>query len=228
MPIDKVLFFCVSGQRFTNRTNVYSRLKTLLPEKYPDLADDFAFLGNPFKKLPFPLMWDKEEREEDPTTRLFACWTDLNRFCVGTLRPALEAKQIIVVDGFGLDALLYSTAMVESSEQNDEARRLHSNFVASRLYEQQIPAPEYFITSADTNVVDNHLMKKHPLLKRIPILERRAFIRYEERAISEYFIKIKYQKTPNYIDASLTVEQMAESVALIVGNRIHQRSHMAA
>jgi hypothetical protein len=72
------------------------------------------------------------------------------------------------------------------------------------------------------------MQHKEPRLKKIGQEVRHTFIAYEERMCAEYFNKVKFQKAPNYIDASLSSDEMAAHVAKIFGDRLKHRSVVAA
>lgn len=215
-------FFSLSGQRGTGRTKVYQLLEDHLPERFPDVS--IAFLGNPLPNLQLPLSWQLTEQELHATTRLMSCWTVLNEFCVKKLRPALAEYDVIITDGFGLDALLYATALCDHVAENDEAFRLHDGLVSARIRAQGLEAPEYIITQADAGVVDRYMCDfKHGAFSVDP-KKRWAFIQYEERTISQYFERIAHQKNPYFVDASLSIEDMGHTIIDFIARRIKASS----
>ncbi len=216
------LCLSVSGQRYTNRTELYERLKIVLPDRIP--GQTFEFLGNPFNRLPFPLVESAEDREDSPATRLMGCWTKLNRFCDKKLRPLLTSDSVIITHGFGLDALLYATACASCDTENDEAIRLHNGLVNLRLHEQGIEPPEYFITRANKRTLDARMLEAIPELERLSQAARFRFIAYEENAIEQYFKRVKNQKKPHFIDADEPVEDMIEQVVSVIDKRLRQRT----
>ncbi len=222
----EALLFSVSGQRLTNKTELYHRLKEELSRRFPEIP--FMFPGNPFDRLPFPLTWERDRGADAPTTRLLECWTRLDRFCSRNLCSLLRTKSVIFVHGFGLDALLHATACVDCETANDEAFRLHNGLVRLRLQEQNIEAPEYFITRADVRTLDARIVKRYPALTDMPQAARTRFIRYEEGTINTYFRRIKHQKEPHFIDAGETVENMVEQVVAVVMRRLQERKLLAA
>lgn len=217
------LCFSVSGQRHTNRTQLYDKLRSALPEHFP--KQRFEFIGNPFSHLPFPLIESLGGREDmdSAPTRLLECWTKLNRFCDKKLRPLLHTNAIILTHGFGIDALLYATACAECEDENDEAFRLHDGLVKLRLKEQDIEAPEYFITRANVRTLDKRMTTKMPELEKLGLSARLRFIRYEEEMIRQYFLRIKNQKDKHFIDADDTVEEMVGQVVAVIEKRLRHR-----
>src|SRR3989344_4664501 len=213
MPTGHALCFSVSGQRLTLRTKLYAQLKTLLPEHFPGLR--FEFLGNPFNRLPFPLL-ESPEDNEPATTKLFDCWTKLDRFCHRRLRPLLLTNSVIITHGFGLDALLYATACVGCDAENDEAVRLHKGLVRLRLLEQDVEPPEYFITRANVRTLDARMLEAMPELGNMSQAARLRFIRYEETVIEKYFEPANKQKKPHFIEADQSVEDMVQQVVSII------------
>ncbi len=218
MRTGNALFFSVSGQRHTRRTELYDRLKYLLPAKFP--GKKFEFLGNPFGRLPFPLAWNERECKQDATTRLLECWTKLNEFCCSELRPLLKTDSAILAHGFGIDALLYATACIGSETQNDEAFRLHDGLVKLRLKEQGIGAPTYFITRADVTTLDARIVHAMPKLSGIARKKRHHFIRYEEKVLEQYFRRITNQNEPHFINAESPLREMAEEIVVTIGKRL--------
>lgn len=230
-PYHSVLFYAISGQRNTRRTALVHELKKTLPSLYPDQT--FTFLPSPFKSLPFPLLWNTRERDKQPVTRLLSRWSELDDYCFKKLRPALEEARreghIVINDGFGLDALLYATALCESQEYVEEAFGFHSSLVSARIVEQHLPAPEYFITRADVESVDRVMREKKPQLNDIDPSERRRFIFDEEQRIAKYFGgSVSHQKEAHYLDAWLTVQEMAGEVAKVIGRQLSLHALRAA
>jgi len=147
------------------------------------------------------------------------------------LRPALEDPNVdvIITDGLGVDALLYSVACQACEIANDEAFRLHSGLVGVRLAEQGIAAPEYFITRADIETVDAAL-QQIPGMSTVDTPARHAFIHYEETMLTAYFGgRVKHQQAPNNIDAAMSLDEMADQVINVITTRVNQRiSRLAA
>ncbi len=222
MSAKRDLYFSVSGQRYTLRTELYEKLKLLLPKEFPDQT--FAFLGNPFPNLSFPLLWDEEERRLNPTSRLFRRWSEMNEFCSKKLVPAIREGHVAISDGFGINALLHATACSKCVIQNEGAFEFHDEMVASRLRKQKIPAPRYIITQADIDSVDRGMLQTHPRMIYVPREERLEFIRYEEQTIEAYFEKIGHQEEPCWL-SSESLDEMTDEAIMYIGAclRAHQR-----
>jgi len=219
------LYFSVSGQRYTFRTELYEKLRLLLPEMFPDQT--FAFLGDPFPKLSFPLLWDEEERSLDPTSRLLLRWAEMNEFCSKKLVPALERGEIAVSDGFGINALLHATACSTCFKQNQGAFDFHNEMVGSRLRKQELPAPRYIITQADVKSVDRGMVRVNPRMGYIPMEERLAFIRYEERTIVRYFEEIDHQQDACWL-SSQSIDVMVDQAAAYIEDCLRARKRSVA
>jgi thymidylate kinase len=211
-------FFAVSGLRSTGRTTVYNHLKQSLPEIFP--GREFAFLGNPFGRLHFPLTRPKSERQLDATTRLLRCWARLNEFCCKQLKPALEAGQVVVTDGFGLDGLLYSTACASEAETED-AVRLHHQLVRGRILPLSIQPPQYFIVRADHDKVDMW-MACNPEVNKLDSVARQRFIVHQERMIEAYFNPATGQKATTLDTTELSREALAQVVAREIERTLKQ------
>ncbi|MBI2030457.1 hypothetical protein HYT05_02440 [Candidatus Kaiserbacteria bacterium] len=216
------LYFSVSGQRYTLRTELYEKLRLLLPKEFPDQT--FAFLGNPFPNLSVPLLWDEDERSWDPTSRLFRRWAEMNEFCSKKLVPAIRAGHVAISDGFGINALLHATACSTCVIQNQGAFDFHNEMVGSRLRKQKLPAPRYIITQANEESVDKGMVLVNPRTGNIPREERLAFIQYEERTIRRYFEEIDHQQDPCWL-SSESLDEMAEEAIAYIGVclQVHER-----
>lgn len=175
-------FFAISGMRGSGRTRLFRRLEFALSDRFRDHT--FAFFEDPFGALQHPLLWARQESERDPTTRLFDCWSRLNEFN-RRLRPALESHDVVVVDGYGLNAVLYATAYTGDNFEDDAAAiRMHHLLVKARILEQGISPPEYFITRGDIGVMTRYLQQTVPGLS---VGQCHAFIQKEERIMADYF-----------------------------------------
>ncbi len=213
---EKALFFSISGMRGTGRTRVFNRLKFLLPETFP--RKSFVFLDDPFKELSHPLLWADNERMLHPVSRLFKCWAHLNDFSLKKLLPALNAYDVVVTDGYGLNAVLYATACDNCAKTDADVLAMHHRIVKARVCEQGIDPPEYFLTRADVGVVTEFLLDG-----ACPGLTRdqcRDFILKEESIIDSYFDEDSGQKKPHILDAALSLEAMCENVAHVVHKRL--------
>ena len=217
------LFFAVSGMRGTGRTKLFKELKSVLPIKFR--GHKFAFFDDPFGGLSHPLLWAAEERELHPVSRLFKLWTPLNEFNVKKLRPELRVKDVVVVDGYGLNALLYATAYVGDKKHADnEAVEMHHPIVGARVIKQKIPVPEYFVTM---NGEQEQIRYLQETIRDISVPECAEFIRKEEKIIRDYFHPDTGQKG-NFFDASRPTDEMVEQIESIIGHRFAERDRWAA
>lgn len=216
------LFYSISGMAAARTKSVYSRLEELLPSAFPELK--IAFLGCPFamngkRKFPLPLLWSAEERDMHPTTRLFSCWKRLNEFAVGTLRPALQKYDIVVVERLGLDAQLYSTARTDSAVAIDETERVHHALVKMRIVEQGISPPRYFIPIADERDAAR-LVESFPKLRGFDPRLLQSFMRHEKDALARYFDPSHGQRKPVYLPISMSVDEMVEEIITFIGKDV--------
>ncbi len=211
-------FFAISGMRGSGRSRLFRKLESALPAILRDHT--FAFFEDPFGNLPHPLLWVREEAELDPTSRLFKCWVALNEFNK-KLRPALDEFDVVVVDGYGLNAVLYATAFVgDNKEDDDSATRMHHHLVKARILEQGISPPEYFITRADAGEMSTYLREVVP---GISVEQCRAFIQKEERIIREYFGPGTGQNG-HILESSCSFESAVEDVVAVIGRRLASAS----
>jgi hypothetical protein len=213
MSSEKALFISVSGMRGTGRSNVFKGLQRRLPELLPDKR--IAFYPGPFANLEHPLIWAGKLRQEDPVTRLIRLWADLNEFNVGTLGPALKGNDIVITEGYGLNAVLFATACVDCDEADAEVARVHHDLVKSRILAKDISPPLYIITKADVPTVSRYLQGVTPGLDE---LRRQAFIKKEAKIIENYF-RPGTGQTCVSLDARLTHEEMTDAALQFVIER---------
>lgn len=217
-----VLFLAISGMRGTGRTTLFKQLKRVLPDLYRNQT--FAFFEDPFSGLSHPLLWADEERERGPVSRLFQLWGILDEFNVKKLRPALKAHDVVIVDGYGLNALLYATAYVDGSQEDDESTDLmHHQIVKGRVIGQRIPPPKYFITVAEC---ESHMKYLQATVPGLNTQECREFIRKEDRIIREYF-RPETGQCGDLLDASLSFEEMVNRVISSIDQNLYRKRQVA-
>ncbi len=220
-----VLFLAISGMRGTGRTKLFKQLEHLLPGVFGDQT--FAFFEDEklFGKLPHPLLWAEKERKSGPVGRLFHLWGMLEDFNTNDLLPALNSCDIVIVDGYGLNALLYATAYAEGCREEDQAASLmHHHIVRGRVIAQNIPPPEYFITLAECEAQTRYLRNTIPQLS---MGECREFILKEERIIRDYF-KPETGQRGVFLDAAWSINDMAEVVIDTINQHLDQKRQAAA
>lgn len=223
MSQDSCSFFAISGMRGSGRTGLFKELKSVLPKMFGD--HKFAFFEDPLRGLPHPLLWAHEERKLHPTTHIFNCWALLNEFNVSQLIPAMASHDFIIVDGYGLNAVLHATAYVGDNIEDDEAAaEMHHLIVRARVLAQGINPPSYFITLGNHQSLVGYLMKT---VKRITDAECEAFINKEERIIRSYFLPETGQ-TGHLFDPHTSQDKMCEFVTHAVRQRIDAKRAMAA
>lgn len=196
------LFYAVSGLRCAGRSTLCKQLESVLPETFPGY--EFAFLGSPLGNLPHPFSWQEQTCKQHATTRLFECWARLNEFSVSVLRPALHGGKVVVVDGFGLDAVLYATARTTCIVEIDEAFELHKQLVQARIKAQGIAPPTYFIVDADAEVISS----RTGLSNGVVSIHKLA----EMSAIERYFKPEYGQKEPVHLRAKISAEDRLAQV----------------
>lgn len=205
--------------RGSGRTRVFNNCKERFAERFPRVRA--LFLNDPFKELPHPLLWAAGERDLHPVSRLFKCWSPLNDFNLKYLRPALEEYDLVATDGYGLNAVLYSTACDECEDTDDEVISMHHSIVAARVREQGIEPPEYLVTYAGPHILIPYLKKN--VSDDLTDEACLAFIKKEEKIIRDYFDLGSGQKTPILLDASMTTDAMTEMALSIMESRLAER-----
>ncbi|RJQ34664.1 hypothetical protein C4556_02055 [Candidatus Parcubacteria bacterium] len=218
------LFCSISGLAAARTKPVYDRLKVILPQRFPGLQ--IAFLGCPFsvngkRKYPIPLRWSPEERALEPTTRLLGCWARLNQKAVTEVRPALETKDVVIVERFGLDALLYATSRCDDATAIAETEVLHHEMVKARIVALRISPPRYFIPVADVRDVGN-LTKAFPDLKGEDPRMLRRFMRHEHEVLKRYFEPKHGQREPDLMPLTMSVDDMCHHIADVVGREYRE------
>ncbi len=205
--------------RGSGRTRLFKRLESALPGIFRDHT--FAFFEDPFGALPHPLLWAHQERELEPTSRLIDCWKMLNEFNMKRLLPALRAHDVVVVDGYGLNGVLYATAVIGENREDDEAAiSMHHGLVRLRVLEQGISPPEYFITRSDIDAMTDYLQREMPDLS---VEKCHAFIRKEERIITDYF-KPETGQVGVIFEPYRFLDEIFNSVVDMIGERLVERS----
>lgn len=223
MSEEPALFVAISGIRGSGRTTLFKELESLLPARFGG-DQTFAFFEDPFGQLPHPLLWDAETAKLDPTTHLFKCWAVLNEFNVKRLRPALDTYDVVVVDGYGLNALLYATACIACNRVDDTSvAQMHHQIVHGRVISQGIQPPQYFVTQADPELMTEYLQRLKPALTKEQCL---AFLKKEARIIEEYFDGTGQQGT--LLPPEHTIEEMTKIVASMIESHIEDRRELAA
>ncbi len=221
------LFFCVTGLRGTRRTSVFNELKSQLPGLYPGLK--YAFFEDPFEKLVHPLLW---QRDKDPVSRLFSAWALMNERTCEITRAinAATPPDVIVIDGFGANAVLYATARVPSrckfkdaelDRLDDQALTMHHSIVEARVRGQGVKPPEYIITCADEPVVTAYLKETLPdLASQLSDPEWNAFIQHEKHMLDRYFAPGSGQTCIGKLDAAMSLQAMVDEAMLLIHTRI--------
>lgn len=178
------LSFAISGLRGTGRTPLYRTLEIMLPKIEHLREYDFEFIGNPFERLPHPLLWESTHKRHG-LSRLFECWGMLNDFAVDRWLPAVKAGKIPIMDSCGLDAVLYATACIGCNCEDNAVLGWHHTLVRDRLVLQGLQPPYYLLTSAPEDVIVEYLVKQinHGLTRE----QAKLFIEKELVMIHDYF-----------------------------------------
>ena len=226
-------FFAVSGVAAARTKPLYDRLQIELPKRLVgNQKGNIHFIGNPFKPLdrpntlPFPLLWRQAVRDQHPTTRLFDCWRRLNEFCVTQLRPLLaDPEAIIICKRFGLDALLYATAIPEQAGNQEAIRLHHDGLVPMRVVEQSISPPIYLIPRPNPDTIYDNLCRIFAgLRQRVDEQAVIDFITHEAEVMRDYFDQNrKHKQTARFLmnteDIDGPVEQAIGMIMADLRNR---------
>lgn len=200
------LYFSVSGIGTARTSRLYHLLKDELKSD-----DRFTFVGNPFAGWKHPLVWAEEVRNLDSTTRLLNCWATLNEHVCKNIRPALNDGKIVITHRFGLDAVLYATALRDRAHENYEAEHVHHALVRMRIIEQQVRPPVYLIPCMqDLKKIRRDWMQYSPELKGVDEEALRNHVAYEKTVYERYFDPKKGQHPPHIFDAILSAEELLE------------------
>lgn len=203
----------ISGFRYTGRTELFKKLKLVLPNAFRGC--DFEFLENPFSRLPHPLMWDGDDRKYS-LSRTLGCWADFEELIKSQWFQAVRDNKIPVMDGCGLDVVLYALARARCEKDEEEVLKLHHLLVDWRIKAQGLDAPYYIITRAETSVLAAYLAQKVKN-KGVSLQAATAFIEREIGVVKKYFAVGNGQKPPHYLDPRATQEQMLQSSISHIG-----------
>lgn len=201
--LSRQLTLSVSGPRKAGRTELYRRLEEELPRLYPEHA--FAFLGSPFGSLEHPHYWDARKRDLPASTRLLACWTQLDEFVQKHLRPALRKGLIAVTDGFGLDAVLHATASCDESECH-EASQFHHLLVNARLQAHSVAPPVYLLAFDDAEAIAARIRRS--------LDDTKVLLAHETDGIYRYFDGTG-QKPPHFLEGRSTDARFNETLNIL-------------
>ncbi len=218
----QVLSFAVSGLRGTGRTLLYRELESVLP-KEPTLREcEFAFLGNPFGHLPHPLIWVQEgNHKKHGLSRLFECWGMLNDFTEDKWLPALRAGKVPIMDGCGLDAVLYATACIGCVNDDEKVIDWHRAWVQDRLVKQGVQPPHYIITRAEPKQIVNHIARH--VNTRLHRNDIRRFVEKERSIIADYFKDGGGQHVPHQLPVCTSEKDMAFNAVASIRRLTHMR-----
>lgn len=147
----------------------------------------------------------------------------LNEFTVKQLLPALITYDVVVVDGYGLNALLYATAGTTCDKLDAAATKMHHAVVEARVLAQGIHPPLYPVTQAAPGPMTEYLQGVKPGLTEEQCL---AFLDKEARIIEGYFDGTGQQGF--LLPPELSVEEMGTIVAKEIEPHIDQRRQLAA
>jgi hypothetical protein len=212
-------FFVVSSINVGLTSAVYSRLRSLLPGRFPEHR--FAFPENIFRDKPHPLMWQPHERDATSSGRLMECWGRLASHLHNVIRPEIEDGKIVVQQRLGIDVLNFANARMPSLEptaegrreiewQNNEAEALHHDIVKHIVKAGGKPLPQYLIPlCGDPETITEDWVAQWPALREVNIATLRAFIQHEKEAMQRYFTG-HGQRNPIYLRSFHSVELMVE------------------
>jgi hypothetical protein len=184
------LFFVITGNRMKVRQGLYQALMRGAAAHFPDLP--IAFIGSPFDQYSFSAETIISAQDE-----LEKRWEELIQFVERRLEPALRENQVVIANGFGLDALLYAIALAENELTIESLEHYHHNeMVARHLKARGITLPTYgFIRS--TGIGENDPIRGiSPLLRDIDNMRRRELYMRQEDALRRYFHPEHGQMTP--------------------------------
>ncbi len=211
-----VLSLAISGLRFSGRTELYQQLELVLPKDESLRGCEFAFLGNPFGHLRHPLQWVREGHKKHGLSRLFDCWGMLNEFTEERWAPALKQGKIPVMDGCGLDAVLYAAACIECTHDHAKVMDWHHELVQDRIVKQGVAPPRYLITRSDPTTLLRGLREKEILDTGVDDKAVLTFIDKERHTIDDYFREGTGQQTPHYLPSGMSVDTMVTEAVMFM------------
>jgi len=217
------VYFSVSGIGTARTSELFHKLKLRLPDRIGDRA--VVFVDNPFKGWPHPLVWAEDEKSLEPSSRLLKCWTALNEAVCKRVRPALEDGSLVITNRFGLDALLFATALEECEGGNCEAERVHHALVKLRIIEQKLPPPIYLIPRVgDRTAIREEWLSQSPALNSVDPETLCRYLDHEEATIARYFEPRFGQNKPFFLEASLRLDQLCDVAVERITTTLRQRA----
>jgi len=216
---DTTPLFVTSGINVGVTAAVHSRLKRLLPERFPE--HQFAFPDNIFRGKPHPLMWKPSERHATSAGRLMECWGPLATHLHNVIRPEVEKGKKVLQPRLGVDALHFAIARMPHLEetpegrreiewQNQEAENLHHDIVKHVVKAGGKPLPQYLIPlCGDPETITEDWLAQWPALRQVDMRTLRAFVQHEKDAMNRYFTG-HGQREPIYLRSFHSVEMMVE------------------
>lgn len=211
--------FVVSGINVGVTSAVHSRLKSLLPKRFPE--HEFAFPDNVFRGWPHPLMWRPQLHEATSAGRLMQCWGPLATHLHNVITPEVKKGRIVVQQRLGLDVLNFANARMphlqetledqaEIEWQNTEAENLHHDIVKHVVKAGGKPLPQYLIPlCGNPETITGDWLAQWPALRQVNIDVLRAFIEHEKDAMKKYFTG-HGQRDPIYLTDFMSVNNMVE------------------
>ncbi len=213
MADGQVLSLAVSGLRFSGRTELYQQLELVLPKRSLR-GCDFVFLGNPFGHLRHPLQWVRDGHKKYGVARLLECWAMLDEFTEDKWLPAVREKKIPIMDGCGLDAVLYATACLGCS-RDDQVLEWHYRLVDGRLRGQGIAPPRYIVTASDYDSLLPRLRAEKIIDPTVDDTIVRHFIEKERATIDGYFTHQSQFKPYTLPSGISSAERLERAIAFI-------------
>jgi hypothetical protein len=135
---------------------------------------------------------------------------------------SLERPDVMLIDGFGANAVLYATACVrDCMRADDEVFSIHQDLVDARILRQGILPPLYIDCKTQPDLLRWQLRKESPEIgMSFTNEELDDFFRYEDSILRRYFKEGSGQTLIGTLDASLDSDEMTEVAVRIIASRI--------
>lgn len=207
------LFFVITGNRMRVRQGLYQALMHGISSNLPEVS--VAFIGSPFDQYSFSA--ESIVSAQDEFERR---WQELIPFVKQYLEPALRENQVVIANGFDLDALLYAVALADNNLEIEGLEHDHHVQIHQHLKARDVTLPTYlFIRS--TGVGENDPIRGiSPLLRDVDNMERRKLYMRQEDAIRRYFDPTHGQLMPITYSSNTHAEWLFRRVIMEIRMRL--------
>ena len=219
------LSFAFSGYSKTGKTTLFKESKLVLPSDRVLREYDFAFLENPFRDLPHPLQWEANHRKY-AVSRAHDGWGIFNDFIRDEWERALLAGKIPIMDGCGLNLVMYATACRNCTPEEDvQVLDMHSDNVFSLIKRRKLEPPFYMMLKATEAMLLEQVQRHNPEIDPDTAI---WFVQKEMRILDAYFEKERGQHDPHWIPPHISLDETMANIINYLRIQLRTESIAAA